>query len=456
MRQPEEETDWGRWMERVGTYVLSLVLALVVWLIAVNEQNPLETGSYPQPGTPALLIDVRGPDGGLMAVQELTGRTIDLDLRAPRSSWEAMTTSDFSAYIDLSGLPPGEHIVPVNVDKVDPKVDILEQRPSEYAVTLEEVTVKTVPIEIELNGVPADGYDAMTPVINETTALISGLARQIDQVVAVRSAIELDGTEKSQVENLSSLVAIDDAGEVVRNVSIEPAETLVTIPVQQPPGRKEVAVRPDLVGEPASGYRLSSLRVEPSSVILQGSADLIEETPGSVQTSPFSLEGATTDFDRPVELLLPDGTTTVDGRNTVVVSATITTVEGGKTITQTPIIEGLAPEFEADVALDEVQVIISGPVPLLDSLEADDMFVILDLEGLTPGIHNIRPRVVLPTGVNQDGVIPETVEVAVTAKPTPMPDLEAPRASPEERDSPAGSATSTSAPTGTPSSNSDP
>jgi YbbR domain-containing protein len=280
-------------------------------------------------------------------------------------------------------------------------------------------------------------------------ALVSGLARQIEQVDRAQGEIVLDGTEKSQVEETLNLVAVDADGSPVANVRVEPAETLAVVPVEQPPGRKEVAVRPDLVGEPALGYRLSSLRVEPSSVILQGSADVIEAAPGSVQTSPFSLEGATTDFDRPVELLLPEGATTVDGRNTVVVSATITAVEGGKTITQTPIFEGLAPEFEANAALDEVQVIISGPVPLLDSLEADDMFVILDLEGLTPGIHNVRPRVVLPTGVSQDGVIPETVEVSITPRPTPAPE---PNATPID----VGGADEDSSATGTPATDSGP
>jgi hypothetical protein len=70
--------------------------------------------------------------------------------------------------------------------------------------------------------------------------------------------------------------------------------------------------------------------------------------------------------------------------------------------------------LEAQVALDTVDVILSGPLPLLESLGPDDIFVILDLTGLLPGNHIIEPRVVVPTGIEAEGVIPETVEVIIT------------------------------------------
>ena len=338
-------------------------------------------------------------------------------MRAPRSSWEAMDEeTDFTAYVDLTGLPAGSHIVQVTVDQVDPRVDIVGQNPTEFTIELEEVITKTVPVRVTVDGEPADGYQMLEPLASEGDVVVSGRTSQLAQVTHVGGAIELDGTEKNQVEGQIAVQPRDGQNKEVSDVTVEPPAVTVVIPIEQAPGRKEVAVRPDLDGEPAGGYRLSSLRVEPSSVILVGDADVLAQVPGSVETSIFSLDGATADFSRPVELLLPEGVTTVDGRNTVTVAAAITPIEGGKTITHMPIIDGLAPEYEAEVALESVDVIISGPVSLLDSLEADDMFVILDLAGLVPGVHNVRPQVVLPDGVRQEAVIPETVEVVIKAK----------------------------------------
>jgi hypothetical protein len=59
---------WRLFVERLGAYLLSLVLALVIWLVAVNEENPVITQPFP----PAIPIQVRGPDEGLQTVQNLS------------------------------------------------------------------------------------------------------------------------------------------------------------------------------------------------------------------------------------------------------------------------------------------------------------------------------------------------------------------------------------------------
>jgi hypothetical protein len=52
-------------------------------------------------------------------------------------------------------------------------------------------------------------------------------------------------------------------------------------------------------------------------------------------------------------------------------------------------------------------------------------FVILDLTGLLPGTHNIRPNVILPDGIRMESVLPETVEVVITEKAiTPTPEAD--------------------------------
>ena len=50
------------------------------------------------------------------------------------------------------------------------------------------------------------------------------------------------------------------------------------------------------------------------------------------------------------------------------------------------------------------------------------MFVILDLSGLLPGSHAVKPRVVLPPGIEEEGLLPETVEVVIVSTVTETPD----------------------------------
>ncbi len=114
-------TRWRRLIERLGTLALSIVLALIVWLIAINQQDPLVQGEYSE----RVPVTVRGLGQGLQPVQDLSKETVRVVLRAPRSSWDNLTLDDFIAYIDLTGLDQGVHDVDVHAEVVDPRVDIL-------------------------------------------------------------------------------------------------------------------------------------------------------------------------------------------------------------------------------------------------------------------------------------------------------------------------------------------
>lgn len=218
---------------------------------------------------------------------------------------------------------------------------------------------------------------------------------------------------KSQVERMEAVSVVDGQNQAIPRVSAEPALVQVVVPVEQWPGRKEVAVRVKLSGRPADGYRLSSVKVEPSTVVLQGDSEVLAEVPGYVETEPLALDDAAGDVRLRLNLLLPTGVTSNEG-DTVVATAGVTAIEGGVTVAQPLVQQGLGPGLQAQTALDSVDVILSGPVPLLDSLNQDDVFVILDLTGLIAGTHALNPKVVLPDGINLQGVIPELVEVVIT------------------------------------------
>jgi hypothetical protein len=132
-----------------------------------------------------------------------------------------------------------------------------------------------------------------------------------------------------------------------------------------------------------------------------------------VETEPLTLDGATADVRLRLNLLLPAGVSSFDG-DTVVATAGITPIEGGVTVSQPLVQQGLGPGLQAQSALQSVDVILSGPLPLLDSLNQDDVFAILDLSGLITGTHTLQPRVVLPDGISLHSVIPEMVEVVIT------------------------------------------
>jgi YbbR domain-containing protein len=393
----------------LATLLLSIVLAIAVWWIAINQENPLVVEDLDE----RVPVSVLGLGEDLVIVEDLSSEAVRLRLRAPRNSWTDLTVSDFRATLDLTGLGPGEHDVAVQVKSLDPQVGILDVQRPQLRVTLDTMAQKEVPVQVELMDGAAFGYDPQPAVYRPVTVTVAGPAQQVQQVTRARTEVYLRGA-KSQVERMEAVTPVDGQNTAVARVTAEPALVQVVVSVEQWPGRKEVAVRVNLSGRPTDGYRLSSVKVEPSTVVLQGDAKVLAGVPGYVETETLALDDATGNVRKRLNLLLPDGVTSSDG-DTVLATAGITAIEGGVTVSQPLVVQGLGPGLQAQSALDTVDVILSGPLPLLDSLSPDDVFVILDLSGLISGTHALTPKVVLPDGISLQGVIPELVEVVITS-----------------------------------------
>ncbi len=409
-------TRWRRIAEQLGTLLLSVLLGLIVWLIAINQENPLIQKEFPE----RIPITVRNTPPDLQPLQDLTKETVRLVVQAPKSSWDGLSASSFTAYINLSGLSQGVQVMNVKVDvPFDPKVKIVEIQPSQLQIQLDRVVDKSVPVKVDIMDSTAFGYDWQPPVVDPITATVRGPETQVNQVAAAKAEVYLRNA-KSQVERTQPIIPQNSQGQPVQRVDISPPVAHVVVPVEQWPGRKEVAVRVNLVGQPAAGYRLSTVRVNPSTVVLLGNSDVLAQVPGFIETQPVTLTNATSDLQQRLQLIVPEDVTVLEG-NTVDVTATIAPIEGGTTVRQRPIIQGLGAGLEATVTLETVDVILSGPLPLLESLGPDDIFVILDLSGLLPGNHIVVPRVVVPNGIHAEGVLPESIEVVIIALPTATP-----------------------------------
>lgn len=405
------------YLGQLGSVLLAIALAIVIWLIAVSQENPVSTQDFPE----RIPVTVRGLDTQLQSVQDLGAETVRVTLRAPQSAWADLDAADLGATVDLSDYGSGTHDVPITAIVNDPRVTVLAVSPPSLRIQLDPVESKTLTVTAQVLDAPAFGYDAGAPVVTPPTITVQGPSTQVDLVTQIVAPVYLLNA-KSQVERTVEARALNRQNQQVEGVELNTTFVHVVVPVEQWPGRKEVAVRINLVGQPAAGYRLSTVRAEPSTVVLQGQAEVLASVPGYIETEPLSIDGATSDVRQRLNLVVPEGVTVFDGGNVQAV-VSITPIEGGTTVTVRPIVQGLGPNLEATVSPETVDVILSGPIPLLDSLNTDDMFVILDLSGLLPGTHVVTPRVVLPDGIRQEGVLPETVEVVISA-PTATPNGE--------------------------------
>jgi YbbR domain-containing protein len=175
-------------------------------------------------------------------------------------------------------------------------------------------------------------------------------------------------------------------------------------------------------GQPANGYKLTNITVSPVNVVVfSADPQLVNDLPGYVETEPVDLTDAEDDFDTYVLLNLPEGISVV-GDQFVLVQVSIAALEGSLTMSLPVVPVGLLPIHAAIISPEFVDVIVSGPVPILDSLEQENIRVIVDVSGLDLGIHQLEPQVdVTPDRIVVEAILPSTVQVEIIIAPTPTP-----------------------------------
>jgi YbbR domain-containing protein len=413
-----------RWIsQNYRTFLWAFVLSVAVWVAAVTSADPDETRAH----SSAVQLKVIGQDPSLVINSKLPAE-VEVVLRAPRSIWEIIEANPQSvqALLDLSGLSSGEHTADLQVQVDARPVQIVSVTPNTVTFTLEALSAKTFAVDLSLAGVPAIGYQAGDASLDATEVVVAGAQSQVQKVERARISVNLGGIRENFDQTLKVEV-LDENGQKVDGVTVSPETIQVTLPVTQQGGYRDVAVKVNMLGRVAGGYRLTEISVFPPVVtVFAADPELVSALPGVVETQPLDLQSARQDISARVALNLPAGISVV-GEQTVLVEAGVSPIESSVTLSGEKIeVVNLADGLAAQVSPATLDVIVSGPLPILDTLTRQDVRVTVDLNELAAGTYQLAVKVdVLIADVVVESILPNTVEVVIsTAEPpavTPTP-----------------------------------
>lgn len=411
-----------RWLgTNLRTFLWAFAMALAVWVAAVTAADPDEVRQFPDP----IPVETIGQDPGLVITSDVPEQ-IELTLRAPRSVWDRLINerNEIRAILDLSGLSAGDHMLDIQIQIPTRPVRIVSATPQTATITLEPLATRTFPVSLSVAGEPAIGYQAGDPSLEPSEVVVSGPQSQVERVVRVRAPINLAGVRES-IDQSVSVQALDENNQIIASLGLNPAQVLAKLPVSQQGGYRDLAVKVVVSGQVASGYRLANISVFPP-VVTVYSADpaLVNSLPGVLETQALDLENADDELTTRLAINLPEGVSLV-GEQTVVVRVNITPIQSSLTLSNKTIeIEGLPEGWFVQVAPDNVDVILSGPLPLLDILSPQEVSVVIDITDLEEGTHQLTPKVeILVSDIIVESILPGTVEVVISSSPfqTPVP-----------------------------------
>jgi YbbR domain-containing protein len=424
--------------DRVGRILLSIVLAVLLWVYVVNLENPAQTTVFT-----GLPLQVRGLAPNLKLINQLPN--VNTTVLAPQNVMATLTQPDVRPYIDLTGTDEGVHEVPVHVEVVEVpqgSVDV-SLFPRTVQVQLQAQVTQAFSVSAQITGVPAFGGSSEPAQIDPAQVVVTGPDDAVARIASVVAPVDVQGQVSNQ-RGFIAPVALDGNGQVIKDLTFEPATVEVVVPITTLDTNRVVSVNPQVVGQPAPGYRPSLITAEPNIVTICCTPSELQKVE-FLDTIPVAITGTTTTIVTTTEVILPPNVSLYPGQSkfitvTVSVEALVTQLE----LSIAPEVEG--PQGQNSVVLSPTQlsVTLGGTFAQLQSLKPTDVRAILSLGNRGPGTYDIEPQIVVPNGVTVQGTAPQRVTVTIIA-PTQVPPTPTPTAQPTATPTP------TTEPTATPS-----
>lgn len=406
-----------RWVsENYRTFLWAFALAIAVWISAVSSADPDETRAL----RAAVPIQIIGQDPSLVINSDFP-KEVKLSLHAPRSIWNAIESDPQSvrAILDLSGLSSGEHTLDLQIQIDARPVQVVSVMPRTVTLMLETLATQTLKVDVNLTNEVAIGYQIGDLNIEPMEIIVAGAQSQVEKAARVRIVVNLNGI-REDFDQTIPVEILDKNGARVNGISITPESVHVTLPVTQQGGYRDVAVKVVTSGRVASGYHMTDISVFPPVVtVFASDPQLVMDLPGVVETQVLDLRNAQEDINTRVALNLPEGVSII-GEQAVLIQVGVSPIESSVTLAGEKVeIVGLTTGLSAQVSPATVDVIVSGPLPVLDTLTRQDVRVTVDLTGLGVGVHQVIPKVeALIADVIVESVLPNTIEIVITQNGT--------------------------------------
>ena len=392
-----------------GIGLLSVVLALSLWVYVTDRENPQQTGRVP--GTVAIAV-VNVPPG--QAILSISPMSVTVTARAPESVLERLRAEDFRATVDLSDMRGQQATVDVDVESTESRTEVVDISPQQITVTLENVVSRTVPVQTQLDGTPPRGFELREITVEPEEAVVTGPESLVGGVETVEINVSLTGV-RSDFEQTLPLQARNAGGGNIEGVQVQPESALVRVEIVQLEFSIVLVVQPEVSGVPAEGYNVTALRADPATILVTGPLDVLQsiDLEQGLLTEAVSIEGATADVVQAVSLQLPQGAS-VD-QSTVTVRVSIGPAQGQFSFDVIPQVTNLAPGLIATLTPPTVRVVLQGAVPDLRAIEPGDIRTTLDLSDLGVGEHAVPVGVQAPHGTTLLSIAPAEVSVTIAS-----------------------------------------
>ena len=406
--------------DNLSLKIMSVAIAIVVWLIVVNIDNPVGTNYYTI--TDVELINkeyVESSDTiGKMCMPEENQDSVKVAITASKKVRDRIRLSDITAVADLQqavSLDTDPVMVPITVTCLASGVlpSDIKVTPQNLTVNLDEKETQEFVVNVSKGDTkPGKDYEVGSLTASPEKIRITGPKTLVNKIDKVNATIALDGNTEDYTQEVN-LTIYDKNQEALsesemNSLRIENnAKVVVTAKLWKI--RTGVKIAAGYVGTPAGGYQVGSVKTVPDTISVAGNTEGLESLSENdnmitIPADRIDISGESKDAERKISLknLLPDNVKlTSDSSEDVWVTVSILPVGSQEFNLPTKNIEVKNKPDNLQVTFETAQIALrikSESEDLEDLNINEDVKAEIDLKDKEAGNYKVPVKLSLPDG----------------------------------------------------------
>lgn len=410
----------------LGLKILSFVIAILVWLLVVNINNPIETKSFVISDV-QLLNEAYIDADGKMCMQDEEQVPIRVTIKAQRKILDKISVNNIRAVADLQqavSLNTDPVMVPITVLCDHIMQDNIEVSPQNLSLHLEDKDTQEFVVNVTTNNTKPDrGYEIGTLTSNPEKIKITGPTSLINKIDKVNASIDVDGATED-ITTEKDVKIIDKNGEEFTDSDmgyLNVSRVYVTAKLWKV--QVNVKIKAGYSGSPKSGYQVESVSTTPNVISVAGSEEALATLKDQNNTITIpdyvaDISDRDSDLEEKINIsdYLPDGLKlTSDSSEDVFVRVNVLPM--GSSVCEVPtknIVVNHAPDgMQVSFDTANIEVRVQKTDSSLDDLTEDQIKASIDLSDVGEGSHEVPVSIEIPDGYELVDDVTTCVEVSV-------------------------------------------
>ena len=379
--------------ERLIRILASVGIAITLWFMVNGNADMLITQDFNS--IPITLTNVEALTEKNLVLADDKNYYLNLQVKGTDKNLRNVNMKEVTAEVDLSDIDEkGTYDLDVEVKGLANSVIISSMNPTSLAIEVDNIIKEALDVVVLLEGKPANDLSVISAKSQEQVE-VEGPEESIARIDKITTSVDVSGLESDTTRHLE-VAAYDATGNPITDLEILPNVVEVEIVLGK---TKSIGIIPSTTGNPASGYIVTGVQIEPSKVLI-GAKEALLNTIETIPMDPIDVSGQSKTFTKDINLTPPQGCYFLDNSGKVKVTVAIESpVEKSFTIDKVATRNLGTGLVAAKVKDTRVVVKLEGASSILNGLNASQIEAFVDCANLGPGEYELPIQTNLSTSL---------------------------------------------------------